>query len=212
MRVLFDVNNWSRADHFQFYKKFEQPFFGMNMMVPCEGSYRRSKSGGHSFFLDYLYCSLKAVNTVESFRLRIEENDVWLYDSVGAGPTILREDYTFGFAFMPYLEDFSSFLEMAGEEVMRVKSQRGLHDDHIGQDIIHYTTVPWASFTSMQHALFRPADDSVPKIAFGKMFTEGGVRKLPMSVHAHHALLDGYPMGMMVQLFESMVGEVSGLT
>jgi chloramphenicol O-acetyltransferase type A len=38
-------------------------------------------------------------------------------------------------------------------------------------------------------------EDSVPRFAWGKFFEEGKVVKMPLSVQAHHALMDGIHMG-----------------
>jgi chloramphenicol O-acetyltransferase len=39
------------------------------------------------------------------------------------------------------------------------------------------------------------AEDSVPKIIFGKYEVEGGRVRLPVSVEVHHALMDGVHVG-----------------
>jgi chloramphenicol O-acetyltransferase type A len=37
--------------------------------------------------------------------------------------------------------------------------------------------------------------DSVPRFAWGKFFEQGDHLKMPLSVQAHHALMDGVHMG-----------------
>jgi chloramphenicol O-acetyltransferase type A len=37
--------------------------------------------------------------------------------------------------------------------------------------------------------------DSVPRFAWGKFFEEGASLKMPLSVQAHHALVDGIHIG-----------------
>ena len=37
--------------------------------------------------------------------------------------------------------------------------------------------------------------DSIPRIAWGKYFEENGKIKLPLSVQAHHSLVDGVHVG-----------------
>ena len=62
-------------------------------------------------------------------------------------------------------------------------------------DAIHFTVLPWASFTSFSHARNWGREDSVPKIAFGKFTEEDKRTKLPISVEVHHALMDGLHVG-----------------
>jgi chloramphenicol O-acetyltransferase type A len=76
MKRILDIHNWSRKDHFHFFKQFEEPFFGIVAEVDVTIAYKRAKKEAFSFFLWYLYCSLKAANAIESFRYRIEDESV----------------------------------------------------------------------------------------------------------------------------------------
>jgi chloramphenicol O-acetyltransferase type A len=49
--------------------------------------------------------------------------------------------------------------------------------------------------------------DSCPKFSFGKMTDDNGVKKIPMSVHVHHGLIDGYHLGLFFQEFERLMNE-----
>ena len=69
-------------------------------------------------------------------------------------------------------------------------------------DAIHFTVLPWASFTSFSHARNWGREDSVPKIAFGKFTEENQRTKLPISVEVHHALMDGLHVGRYLSLMQ----------
>ena len=45
------------------------------------------------------------------------------------------------------------------------------------------------------HALDLSSVDSVPRFAWGKFFEDGEFLKMPLSVQAHHALMDGIHVG-----------------
>ncbi len=63
-----------------------------------------------------------------------------------------REDETYCYGFMPYNEDIEAFMKQATAEVERVKAEHGLKFPYGGEDILHYSTLPWANFTSLNHA------------------------------------------------------------
>jgi chloramphenicol O-acetyltransferase type A len=65
--------------------------------------------------------------------------------------------------------------------------------------------VPWIRFTSLSHARAFSFPDSIPKISFGKMVEEGGRQSMPMSIHVHHALMDGFHVGQYIDLFEELM-------
>ena len=109
MYRILDIEKWSRKDHFLFFSKFEEPFFGLTVRMDCTKAYETSKSKGSSFFLYYLHSSLLAVNSIEPFRCRIRDNQVLIFDKINASPTINRENGTFGFSYLDYFEDFIEF-------------------------------------------------------------------------------------------------------
>jgi len=160
-----------------------------------------AKRRGFPFFLYYLYQSVAAANTVQPFRLRIEGEDVFLYDTVDAGSTIARDDGTFGFGYFKYSEDIEQFMAEGLREVARVRATTGLERRNL-QGMIRYSPVPWLDFTSLSHPRRFSAGDSCPWITFGKMTEIAGRRSMPMSVHVHHALVDGADIGAYVDEFQ----------
>jgi chloramphenicol O-acetyltransferase type A len=205
MKQRLDLNTWERKDHYQFFKQFDEPFFGVCVQVDVTKAYQQAKEQGLSFFLYYLYNSLAAANAIEPFRYRIKEEEVWVFDEVHASPTINRPNGTFGFAYFDYTPDFKNFITAAGEEINRVQSTAGLIPAVSGENVIHYSSLPWINFTSISHARSFSFPDSCPKISFGKMTEEGGKRLMPMSVHVHHALMDGYHVGQYIDKFQELL-------
>lgn len=62
-------------------------------------------------------------------------------------------------------------------------------------DLLYMTAIPWVSFTSFQHTIQLQPADSIPRFVWGKFFEEGELLKMPLSVQAHHALMDGVHVG-----------------
>lgn len=205
MKYEINISNWKRREHYEVFKSFDEPLFGVTVRVECSQAYKVSKENGYPFSLYYLYLSLQTVNEIEEFRYRIEDDKVMCYDRVGAGPTVFREDETYGCGFYPYLPDIDKFMQIAKAENERVKAESGLNFPHIGQDIIHYSTVPWADFTAVNHARKFNSYPSVPKITFGKITTDGNKMWLPVDVHVNHALMDGFHVGKFVERFQELV-------
>lgn len=205
MKHFIDISTWKRREHFEVFKNFDEPLFGITVKVECSAAYRKAKQNGWPFSLYYLYLSMQSANETEEFRYRIEGDKVVCYDSVGAGPTIFREDETFGYAYMPYIQDIEEFMKMAKIETERVKAEHGLKFPYAGDDILHYSTLPWADFTSTSHARKFDISRSIPKITFGKISRENEKMWMPVSVHVSHALMDGYHVGKFVERFQELL-------
>ncbi|MEL6557909.1 MAG: chloramphenicol acetyltransferase [Bacteroidota bacterium] len=206
MRKELDLDNWSRRSHFDFFKDFDEPFFGVTANVDCTYAFENYKNLNTSFFLYYLYQSLVVVNSIEEFRYRIEGEKVFVYDEIGASATINRPDGTFGFSYLNFHKDFKTFEHSALAEIEKVRADNRLIPGSTSANVIHYSSVPWIKFTSLSHARKFDGKDSVPKITFGKVFRDHDRYKMPVSVHVHHALMDGFHLGRYFEQFEQTLG------
>ena len=207
MKHEIDLTTWKRREHFEFFKDFDDPLFGITVKVECSKAYRKSKETGNPFSLYYLYLSLKTVNEIEEFRYRIEDDKVFCYDRVDAGPTIFRDDETFGFGYLKYDKDIAKFMVHAKIEVERVKAERGLKFPASGENMIHYSTLPWADFTAVNHARRLDSGRSIPKITFGKITREGSKMWMPVDIHANHAVMDGFHVGKFIERFQELLDQ-----
>ncbi|PWS29853.1 chloramphenicol acetyltransferase [Pedobacter paludis] len=205
MKEKIDINTWIRKDHFKFFSAFEEPFFGVTVDVDCTASYKQAKEMGVSFFLLYLHKSLLAANKVEPFRYRIIDGEVWKFDEVHASATINRENGTFGFGYMDFHEDFDNFNRQAKIEIEKVENSIGLIPASSGENVIHYSALPWLNFKSMSHARNYSFNDSCPKISFGKVRDKGKRKIMSVSIHVNHALMDGFHVSQFVDAYQELL-------
>lgn len=152
-----------------------------------------------------------AVNSVDELKLRIVDAQVVAFEAIHAGTTIGREDGTFGFAFIPYSEDFESFNAGLQEEIEAVKSSTGLrlNNDNIKNDLIRHSTFPWHTFSGLLHPTNHDRTESVPKITFGKFAIRDGRKYLPLSIEAHHGLVDGLHIAQYLEKFQKLLDQIA---
>ena len=205
MYQTINIDQWSRKDHFRFFSSFEEPFFGIAVRVDCKKAKMICKDKGNSFFLYYLHAALRAANALENFRYRIKDGQVVLFDKIHASPTIMRPDGTFGFSYMDFFENFEEFQLHAKKEVTRVQQNSGLEFALSGENVIHFSALPWLDFSSVSHARSYSYPDSCPKISFGKVVEEGSRLTMAVSIHAHHGLVDGFHISQWVELFQGFL-------
>jgi len=205
MRTKLDLDTWPRKEHFKFFSTFDEPFFGVVANVDCTKAYASAKRKSIPFFLYYLHKTLAAVNRVEAFKYRIDKDEVFICDTIDVSSTIMRADTTFGFSFIPFHEDIATFVAHAQIEIERVQNTPGLFTRTFDMDnLIHFSALPWIDFTSLSHARSFTFPDSCPKISVGKMtIDEKGNRSMPVSVHGHHGLMDGYHVGLFFDEFQN---------
>lgn len=205
MKTAIDIDSWIRKDHYQFFSQFEEPFYGITATIDCTTAWQYARQNNIPFFQYYLYQALKAANAIENFRYRIVNKEVYLFNSINASPTIPRPDGTFGFAYIDYSENEDVFYANAKEIIEAEKLATGLKPAVSGENVIHFSAIPWINFTAISHARCFSFADSCPKITFGKMIEEAGKKTMPVAVHVHHALADGYHVGLFIDKFQGLM-------
>lgn len=208
MYKILNIEEWSRREHFEFFSQFDEPFFGVVAEIDCTNAYKHCKKISIPFFIYYHFKSIIAVNQVEEFRLRIKADQVILFDKIHVTTTISRDDHTFAFSFIPFTTSLNEFSDSVKNEMEKIKNSTGLmiNENTSRNDVIHFSTVPWISFTGVTHARNFKYKDSVPKITFGKYFRRDNRIIMPVSVNVHHGLMDGYHVGQFFELFERLMG------
>lgn len=207
-RTEIDVQSWARKEIYNFFGKFEEPFYGVCVDLDCTHAYSEAKKHNRSFYALYLHRMMIAANSVEAFRFRIKEGRVYLYDEVRTGMTVARDNGTFGFGYPMFYADFDQFEAGLKAEIEKVKEESTLIPSDEGA-MIHFSAVPYINFTSLSHARMFSYADSSPRISTGKLtLNDNGKRMMPVSIHVHHALVDGLHVGQFVDKFQALLNEV----
>ncbi|MCR4820647.1 MAG: hypothetical protein K5838_05935 [Elusimicrobiales bacterium] len=194
MKKYIDRKTWDREDIFSYFINYEKPFFVLNADIDVSGAYWQAKEQGESFFILSLHRIMKAVNSIENLRYRLEGENVVLYDTTHAGPTIGRPDGTFGFSFIEYFEDYDKFRNNAKAVIEKVKNMKGLNltpaNDIPNQ--FYFTAVPWIPLTQIEQPRRGGNGTGAPCVATSKIKHCNGKAIMPVSITAHHSLADGW--------------------
>jgi chloramphenicol O-acetyltransferase type A len=197
-----DIENWNRKQHFHHFKNLVDPYFGVTVNVDVTKNLQKSKEQNQSFFVTYLHACLKALNSIENFKYRIKEDRVAICDIIHASATIARKDYTFGFSFINYSDDFKEFNCNFLKEKERILNSTDLFSPINSDDCIYCSALPWFSFTSQKEPDSGVKNGSVPKLSFGKTFVENDRIKMPVAISVNHALVDGYHIGLFFEEYQ----------
>lgn len=200
-----NIENWKRKDHFNYFKQLDYPHFNICGNVDITSFYKYIKENELPFFITVLYASTKAANSVKEFRFRIRGEEVVEHENVNPSFTVLTEEEVFSFCEVHYIDNFKNFKYNTSREIEKVRNNISLEDQPGRDDLIYITSIPWISFTNVTHPIQMNPVDSIPRIAWGKYFEENGRIKLPLSVQAHHALVDGLHVGQFFNIFQEIL-------
>jgi len=199
---VIDIEQWERKEQFEFFKAYDYPFFGFTADIDITRLQKYTKEHGHSLFTAYLYLSQLLVNQIKEFRYRLIDDQVRDYSIISAGSTVLKENQVFNFCYFDYMSSFKAFQTHAMNQIEACRhaaSRLEPQDDNPAQ--IHYSVIPWIHFTAVTHPRYHAREDTTPKIVFGKINDSDDALLMPVSVEAHHALMDGLHVG---QYFEGL--------
>ena len=203
-----NIETWARRKHYEFFKAFDAPHFNVTANVDVTKLYTYAKESGQSFFKLFLYGAVKTANEIPELRYRIRGDEVVEHEIVHPSFTVMLDEDVFNFCAAKFSADLPTFLEEVTARMEQATEEVVVGDEE-PDDLLYITSVPWVTFTSITHPTNRQQQDSVPRIAWGKFERQGSRMVMPLSVQAHHALVDGVHIGKYYEKLQAWIdGEV----
>lgn len=204
-------NDPHRRAHFDHFRGMASPHFGVTVNVDITPFLRRVRASPTLRFTPALvYLLTRAALEVEPFTWRLRGEEVVAHDNLRpswAVPT--KVSSVFSFCTVAYHADPAVFHPAAVAETERMTHDPSFTDEPGADDYLFLSTFPWASFTSIQHAMPGPPGDSIPRLVWGKYFEREGRTWMPLAVQAHHALVDGSDLGRFYRVIESYLRDAN---
>ena len=200
---IIDLDNWLRKKHFEFFNSMDYPHFNVCARVDVTIAKHWIHENDLSIFKSMLYFIVRAANHIDALRMRIRGTSVVLHEHVHPSFTVLADNEIFGFAYTDYSEDFKKFYSSTDVAIKHAKENISLKDEPGRDDYLFLSCLPWINFTSISHPIHLNPVDSVPRLTWGKITEEGTRITMPISVQAHHAVVDGMHIG---QFFNHLQG------
>ena len=200
-----DMETWPRREHYKYLSTWGYPHFSICANVDITSFYAAVKHHGISINVAIVYVLARAANAITEFRYRIRGEEVVEHEVVHPSTTIMGEQDLFTFCTFDYYEEFSIFAEKARERITYMQVNPSVENDLDLDELLYMTAIPWVSFTGFMHPIDLNPVDSVPRFAWGKFFEQGDHLKMPLSVQAHHALMDGVHMGRYYEKVQTLL-------
>ena len=203
-----NLEKWSRATTYNFYKDQDFPHFSLCADVDVTALKRFTEKKRCSFFLSTLYCITHAVQNIPELKYRIRSHypdEVVLHDMIHPSFTTPAQDDLFSFCTVEYTTDSKEFFYRGEQQIQSLKEAPACLSEHPRDDVIYMTCLPWVRFTSFHFAMHQPKLDSIPRFAWGKIEQQDQKIVMPLAVQLHHGLADGRHMGEFYQTFQELI-------
>lgn len=174
----------------------DAPHFNITANVNISAYLQWIKANDQQFTPAIIFALAQTANDIPEFRWRIREGQVVEHEQVHPSFTVTTEQSdVFSFCTVDYAPDYATFVKRTQQVMSKMKTNPSFEDEEGRDDYLFISAIPWVSFTGFMHPMHYSPVDSVPRFAYGKYFKQGDQIMMPLSVQAHHAVVDGHHMG-----------------
>lgn len=191
-----DIATWDRREHYAYFRSLDYPLFDVCAPVDISKLYKYVKASGLPFYHAMIFAATTAANEVQNLRYRIRDGAVIEHDRTHPSFTSMDQgSELFKYVTVDMGGDMKEFISAAKAKEQAQKTLFGDGTDETRDDLVYLTCIPWVSFTHISHPITLNKDDAIPRISWGKFYTEGDRTLLPLSLMVNHALADGVHIG-----------------
>lgn len=202
---IISMEHYPRRAHFDYFRSLPYPYVGVTQAVDVTALVGFCREKGISFFLAMLHAAALAADGVPEFRQRIRNGEIIEYNECPTSHTEPLENGAYCYCTVRHHLPLTEYLARAEEARQRSRAAASIEEDEDVESMLFITCLPWLHYS----ALIQPVaggDESNPRISWGKYEADTqGRLMLPVTVLAHHALVDGLQLG---QFYEKLDGEL----
>lgn len=214
---IIDLNSYARIAHLNYFMSMERPQMNITAEVDVTDLKEFCKKQNCSFFLSFMHIVALSADAVPQFRQRIHRlTDEELKQKEHAGAP--KEGVLAGIEIREYAQSPTSHTESRGDELYcycavyhhmpwdeyialatvqqkKARASGTLDEDDEIEAFYFPTCIPWIHYSDVVHPM-TDRYDSNPRFSWGK-FEENfkGRLMMPLTVVAHHGLVDGIHVG-----------------
>ena len=198
---LIDLENWDRKEFYEHFIKEVVCTYSITVNLDITGLKHER------LYPAMIWLLTKTVNEMPEFRTSLTKQGLGIYDSMHPMYTVFnQENKNFSGIWTYYQEDYSAFLKDYEADVAEYStSTRYAPKADTPENAFNISMVPWLEFTSLNLNVFDDGKYLLPIFTLGKYFERDGKRFLPLAIQAHHAVCDGYHVGVFVEKLQEKI-------
>lgn len=187
------METYPRRAHFDYFRSLRDPYVGVTVPVDVTELAAFCKENGCSFYLTFLHAAALAADAVPELRRRILEGGIVEFARCASSHTELLADGTYCYCTLHHdpAQKLADYLAYAEDARRACRENASIDED---EDVLSYyfiSTLPWLPYTELRQPT-AGGDESNPRISWGKFTPDyRGRLMMPVTVLAHHALVDG---------------------
>lgn len=205
-----DMEHYARRRHFEHFLSMSYPYVGVTQNVDVTDLVRFCKLRGYSFYLTFLHLAALAADEVEQLRQRIRNGGIVEYDRCPTSHIELLEDETYCYCTLRHHMPLDKYIPYAEEMRRRCRQNASIEEDDDVESMYFISSLPWLHYTAMIQPV-AGGEESNPRITWGKFEEDAkGRLQLPVTLLAHHSLVDGVHIARFYQKLTEHIFRIVG--
>ena len=206
--IRIDLDKYARRRHFEYFSSLQYPYVGVTNDVDVTELVQFCKAKKYSFYLTFLHAAALAADGVRELRQRIHDGGIIEYSACPTSHIELLEDNTYCYCTLHHHMTMEEYIPYAEKTRMQCRQAGSIDEDDDVERMYFISTLPWLHYSAMIQPV-AGGEESNPRITWGKFQEDHcGRKQLPVTILAHHALVDGIHIAMFYQNLERQIREI----
>ncbi len=203
---VIDFDNWDRKHYFNHFTKMLPTGYSINVTVDITNTYNIMKKQNKKFFPAYLYLTSRQIVNQQEFRIANLNGQLGYYEVLHPSYACFHEDdKTMSSMWTEYHPEFAVFYNNYMKDQKNYGNIHGIlaKPSVPPQNSCMISVLPWVQFSSYVPIPFGYGNGYFfPVMEAGKFFVKDNKRYMPFSITVHHAVADGYHVGLFLEKFQ----------
>lgn len=208
MPTFINMEEYPRRDHFRYFCTLSNPFVSLTVPVDVTALATACKAKGISFYLAVIHAVANAANAVPQFRQRVRGDGIVQYEDCITSHIELLEDDTYCYCNLQHNEPLADYFTAAETARTAARNHATIEEDAADAESMFFvSSLPWLHYTCLSEPT---GSDSNPRFSWGRYEADPqGRLMMPLSVTAHHGLVDGIHIARFYQQLEKQFQRIT---
>ena len=208
MKQIINLDDWNRKEIYEYYSSSDNPFVYLTTPINITKLYHFVKQHELPFYPTFGYLITKAMNKIDGFKYRIEDDNVVLYDLLNANFTDNINGERIYYFTVPFTKDFHLFLE----DYKRIKDKYSKNEHTVidyKNNEVWLSCAPWMKITGIITPYRK--NNTIPQLIWDKFSFDNDNVSINLSIMAHHGFVDGFQIGKLINYINAEIENIEGM-
>lgn len=196
------IENYDRIELFNHYNNKDNPFVIVTTKIDITNIYNKCKH----YYASIAYYLTCAINKVDGFKVRFEDNNFYLYDKLNVNFTQKYQGLDkIGFFTVPFKDNYNEFIDdyLDIQETFN-KEHTCIYNNDLGE--VWFSYVPWFNASGIVPPFDK--DVHIPQFIWDKFIFENDKVFVNLTIMVHHGFVDGSHIGEVLNNFNNIVNNL----